>query len=293
MKICEHIEDLRNALKESRAQSLSIGLVPTMGALHAGHAALIHQARAANATVVVSIFVNPTQFGESEDFDHYPRTLEADLDLCRKAGVDLVFLPAALEMYPQPLQAHVAVEPLGNDLIGAIRPGHFRGVATVVCKLFNIVQPDRAYFGRKDFQQLTLIRRMVADLSFPIEVVGVPTVREADGLALSSRNARLDPNHRQASSVLSQALQRGSEMIEGGTRKPEPVLAAMRAMIEDEPLAELRSLDIRTAHHLEPVNQFTAEPVVILVTAQFGPVLLIDQREAQPAAGRSEPEEAR
>ncbi|MER0238070.1 pantoate--beta-alanine ligase [Fulvimarina sp. MAC8] len=291
MKICEHIEDLRAALKGSRAGNDSIGLVPTMGALHAGHEALIHKARTSDATVVVSIFINPTQFGESEDFERYPRTLDADLALCREAGVDVVFLPSAEEMYPKPLQTHVAVEPLGNDLIGAVRPGHFRGVATVVCKLFNIVQPDRAYFGRKDYQQLAIIGRMVSDLSFPIEIVGVSTVREADGLALSSRNSRLDPEHRTASSVLSRALNHGGEMIEAGESEPEAVLSAMRAMIKAEPLAELRSLDIRTARLLEPIERFGAELVVILVTAQFGPVLLIDQHEALPPTGRTERKE--
>lgn len=293
MKIYEQIEDLRRALKDKRSDNQSIGLVPTMGALHDGHEALIQTARAADAVVVVSIFVNPTQFGESEDFEHYPRTLEADLARCREAGVDMIFLPEAEEMYPRPLQAHIDVEPMGSDLIGAIRPGHFRGVATVVCKLFNIVQPDHAYFGRKDFQQFTLIRRMVDDLSFPIEVIGVPTVRERDGLALSSRNSRLDTEHRNAASVLSRALMHGSQMIESGESAPDAVLAAMRSMIEAEPLAELRSLDIRTAQRLEPIDSFDGEPVVILVTAQFGPVLLIDQQEAQPPRERSEREDRR
>ncbi|EAU40450.1 pantoate--beta-alanine ligase [Fulvimarina pelagi HTCC2506] len=261
-----------------------------MGALHAGHEALIRHARATDHTLVVSIFVNPTQFGEGEDFERYPRTLDADLELCRIGGVDVVFMPSADEMYPEPLQTHVAVEPLGDDLIGAVRPGHFRGVATVVCKLFNIVQPDRAYFGRKDFQQLALIRRMVADLSFPITIVGVPTVREADGLALSSRNSRLDPDNRRASLVLHRALKHGGKMIEAGEREPETVLSAMRSIIEGEPLASLRSLDIRTARLLHPVERFGEESVVMLVTAQFGPVLLIDQFEAQPPSGKTRSE---
>ncbi|MDY8109553.1 pantoate--beta-alanine ligase [Fulvimarina sp. 2208YS6-2-32] len=293
MQQFRRIDEVRNALEPFRAERRPIGLVPTMGALHRGHGTLIETARAQNDTVVVSIFVNPTQFGDTGDLDNYPRTLEADLELCRAIGVDMVFLPMVSDMYAEGEQTSVCVEPLGSDLIGRQRTGHFRGVTTVVSKLFNIVQPSRAYFGEKDFQQLGIIRRMVSDLFVPVEIVGVPTVRDADGLALSSRNARLDPAERAASVVLSKALMLGAALIEAGETEPEAVLSPMRAMIEAEPLADLKSLDIRSARHLDPVERIGEEPVVILVTAQFGSVLLIDQREARASGAGTQGESGR
>ncbi len=278
---------MRAALADCRARGESVGVVPTMGYLHAGHLKLVERACAENDVVVVTIFVNPTQFGPNEDLDAYPRDLERDLaQLATFAGVQ-VFAPTVAEMYPQRLQTSVDLAPLGQILIGAARPGHFRGVATVVTKLFNIVQPDRAYFGEKDYQQLTVIRRMVADLSSPITIVGVPTVREADGLAMSSRNVRLTPEDRDAAVVLARALDRGEALLRAGAAEPEPVLAAMREIIAAEPRADLASLDIRDAASLDAVTAIDERPVVILVTARFGDVLLIDQRVAEKAQGRA------
>ena len=281
MQRIDQIAALRAALAPSRRTGETIGLVPTMGYLHDGHLALVKRAAAECDRVVVTIFVNPTQFAPGEDLDSYPRDLAGDLEHLSVYPVDFVFAPAVAEMYPEPMQAHVAVEPLGDILIGEQRPGHFGGVATVVTKLFNIVQPDRAYFGEKDFQQLAVIRRMVADLAMPVAIVAVPTVREADGLALSSRNVRLAPEDRAAAAVLARALEEGTAMIAAGEGDPETVLAAMRATIAAEPRAELRSLDLRDAATLEPVARIGARPVVMLVTAMFGDVLLIDQRVAE------------
>ena len=282
MQTYETIDALRAALQLHRQTGRSIGVVPTMGYLHAGHLELVRRARAENETVVVTIFVNPTQFSPNEDFSSYPRDMERDLGLLQAAEVDMVFTPGVDVMYPEPLQTAVSLEPLGDMLIGAMRPGHFTGVATVVAKLFNIVQPNRAYFGEKDYQQFTVIRRMVADLNYPVEIVGVPTVREADGLAMSSRNVRLSAEDRRAARVLSAALSKGAAMIAAGESGPAEILEALAAMIADEPGVALRSLDIRNARDLSAIERID-RPVVLLVTAQVGPVLLIDQREAEPA----------
>ncbi|UIJ70558.1 pantoate--beta-alanine ligase [Aurantimonas sp. HBX-1] len=281
MQRIDQIAALRAALAPMRRAGETIGLVPTMGYLHDGHLALVKRAAAECDRVVVTIFVNPTQFAPGEDLDSYPRDLAGDLEQLAAYPVDFVFAPTVVEMYPEPMQAFVAVERLGDILIGAQRPGHFRGVATVVAKLFNIVQPDRAYFGEKDFQQLAVIHRMVADLAMPVAIVAVPTVREADGLALSSRNVRLSPEDRAAATVLARALEEGAAMIADGEGDPETVLAAMRTTIAAEPRATLRSLDLRDAATLEPVARIGARPVVMLVTANFGDVLLIDQRIAE------------
>ena len=202
MKICRDIASFRAVLAGFRKSGETIGLVTTMGALHAGHMALVAAAKANQTRVVATIFVNPTQFGDPADLEKYPRTEEADLAMFRAAGVDAVLIPEAGEIYSEGDQTIVETVELANVFHGAVRPGHFRGVATVVTKLFNIVQPDAAYFGEKDYQQLAVIRRMVRDLHFPLEIVGVPTVREADGLAMSSRNARLVPKDRASASVL-------------------------------------------------------------------------------------------
>ncbi|MCD2471795.1 pantoate--beta-alanine ligase [Jiella sp. MQZ9-1] len=287
MERYETIADLRASLAPARRAEHSIGVVPTMGYLHAGHLELVRRARAETDVVVVTIFVNPTQFGENDDFANYPRNMERDLALLRQAGVDAVFTPSVAEMYPAPLQTAIALKPLGDMLIGTVRPGHFTGVATVVAKLFNITQPTRAYFGEKDFQQLAVIRRMVADLDIPVEIVGVPTVREADGLAMSSRNVRLSPQDRVAARVLSAALREGAAMIAAGERDPQRVLAVLEEMIAAEPGVLLRSLDIGDAADLAAIATID-RPVVLLVTAMVGPVLLIDQQEAWPKAGREE-----
>lgn len=277
----ETIEALRAALQPVRQAGQSVGVVPTMGYLHDGHLELVRRARAENDRVVVTIFVNPTQFGPNEDFSTYPRDMERDLALLDAAKVDAVFTPGVEAMYPQPLQTTISLKPLGDMLIGRVRPGHFSGVATVVAKLFNIVQPTRAYFGEKDFQQLTVIRRMVADLNFPVEIVGVPTVREADGLAMSSRNVRLSPDDRRAARVLSAALAEGAAMIEAGEGDAARVVEQMTTTIAAEPGVALRSLDICDSRDLSVVERID-RPVVMLVTAEVGPVLLIDQREARP-----------
>ncbi|TFF19756.1 pantoate--beta-alanine ligase [Jiella endophytica] len=287
MERYETVAELRAALDAGRRTGKTIGLVPTMGFLHAGHLELVRRARAENDHVVVSIFVNPTQFGPNEDFSSYPRDMERDLQLLREAGVDAVFTPGVEAMYPEPLATSISLKPLGEMLIGKVRPGHFTGVATVVAKLFNIVQPTRAYFGEKDFQQLTVIRRMVRDLNFPIEIVGVPTVREEDGLAMSSRNVRLSEENRRAARVLSAALGKGAALVSAGESDAARVYAVMRQMIDAESGVALRSLDICDVRDLAAVERID-RPVVLLVTAEVGPVLLIDQREARPeeSAGR-------
>ncbi|HEY9055974.1 MAG TPA: pantoate--beta-alanine ligase [Aurantimonas sp.] len=285
MQLFERIAPLRAALRGHRLAGETIGVVPTMGYLHAGHLKLVERAVAESDRVVVTIFVNPTQFGPNEDLDAYPRDLESDLRQLGGLPVDHVFAPPVDEMYGRPMQAFVEVKPLGDILIGEARPGHFRGVATVVTKLFNIVQPDRAYFGEKDYQQLTIIRRMVADLEMPIEIVAVPTVREADGLAMSSRNVRLSPSDRAAATVLARALDKGERLVAGGERDAGLILASTRAVIEAEPRADLRSLDLRDAATLDAVERIGARPVVLLVTARFGDVLLIDQRVAASDGG--------
>src|SRR5690348_1746486 len=205
MKVCQSVRELRQALETARKSDKVIGLVPTMGALHAGHEALIRRARQNAGILVVSIFVNPLQFGPNEDYGKYPRALPKDLEICQRCGADLIFAPSVEEMYPLPQLTVVDVTRVSEHFCGAFRPGHFRGVATVVLKLFHIVQPDRAWFGEKDMQQFAIIRRMVTDLNLPIEIIGIPTVRESDGLALSSRNQYLSVTERRAAPVLYRA----------------------------------------------------------------------------------------
>lgn len=271
--------DLRSALAArlgDRAQSRSVGFVPTMGALHAGHIALIHRARAevgADGAVVVSIFVNPTQFAPGEDLDRYPRTLEADLAACAEAGADVVFTPAVEEMYPGGVvDGGVTVDPglLGTVLEGASRPTHFRGVLTVVAKLFGLVRPDLAVFGQKDYQQLALIRRMAAELCQGVEVVGAETVRETDGLALSSRNRFLDPTQRTQALVLSAALRAAQGAAAGGA---DAALQAARAVLDDAAGVELDYLEL-TGTDLGPAP--TSGEARLLVAARVGSTRLID-----------------
>ena len=286
MQLLSTISALRERLDTERAAGRTVGLVPTMGYLHQGHMALAERAKRENDIVVLTIFVNPTQFGPNEDLATYPRDLPRDLDLCRAHGVDLVFAPDVAEIYPEPIGTHVEVEGLSDMLIGRHRPGHFRGVATVVTKLFHIAEPHRAYFGEKDFQQLTVIRRMARDLSFRTEIIGVATVREADGLAASSRNARLTPEDRAAAVVLSRALDGAERAARLGERSGARLLAEARALIEAEPRARLQSLDLCDAETLEPLESLSERPAVLLVTAHFGQVLLIDQRVLPlPTAG--------
>ncbi|HOQ30401.1 MAG TPA: pantoate--beta-alanine ligase [Armatimonadota bacterium] len=275
MSVTERIEELRSLLAPARREGRSIGFVPTMGYLHAGHLTLMQRAREENDVVVASIFVNPLQFGPKEDYQRYPRDLARDAELAREAGVDFIFAPSVEEMYPQEMLAQVDVARITDRLEGAARPGHFRGVATVVAKLFNIVQPDRAYFGQKDYQQLLVIRRMVRDLSYPIEVVAVPTVREEDGLAMSSRNSYLNPQERQAATVLIRALRLGRERIESGERNAQRVRTAMQELIAQEPLARLEYLSIADPETLCEQETITA-PAFLSLAVFIGKTRLID-----------------
>ena len=246
-----------------------------MGALHAGHKRLIDLARSECDLVIVSIFVNPLQFDRQDDLERYPRTLDADVALCSASGVDVVFAPSSLEMYPSPPVCVVDVGRVADHLCGRFRPGHFRGVATVVMKLFEITQPDRAYFGEKDAQQLAVIRHLVSDLNVPVEIVGVPTVREADGLALSSRNQRLQPGERRVATVLYEALKDAQARIAAGEREAARVTAAAREMIERQPAVKLEYLEIVDPLDMQPVARIDG-PVVAAGAIWVGGVRLID-----------------
>jgi pantoate--beta-alanine ligase len=264
--------DLRAALEHA---ARPVGLVPTMGWLHEGHTSLIARARAESATVVVSIFVNPRQFGESADFTRYPRNEARDLAVCRTAGVDLVFAPSVEEVYPTGFDTTVVVGAIADPLEGAARPGHFEGVATVVAILFALVGAERAYFGAKDAQQVRVIRRMALDLALPTEVVALPTVREADGLAMSSRNARLTPEARAAAPVVRRALLDARARYEAGERSADALRTVMRDVLEAESLAELdyvSAADDATLAELEVIDR----PALLSVAVRFGDVRLID-----------------
>ena len=253
----------------------TVGFVPTMGYLHEGHLALVKQARIENFAVIVSIYVNPAQFGPREDFGAYPRDLHRDLELLRGGGVDIVFVPADDEMYPPGFSSWVDVEKVTERLEGASRPGHFRGVATIVAKLFNIVQPSRAYFGQKDAQQVVVIKRMVADLNMGIEIVVVPTVRESDGLAMSSRNIYLSPKERQAATILFKALTLARKLGRGGEKDAEKIRRQMTALIQKEPLAQIDYVSIADAETLEELNLID-RPAVASLVVRIGKTRLID-----------------
>lgn len=253
----------------------SVGFVPTMGYLHEGHLSLVRAARAANDHVFVSIFVNPTQFAPDEDFATYPRDTERDLDLLRAEGVDYVFMPSGAEMYPEGFEARVDVGAVGARLEGASRPGHFLGVATVVLKLFNIVRPTRAYFGQKDAQQLVVVRKMVRDLDLDVEVVPMPTVREADGLAMSSRNAYLSPVEREAAAVLWQALSLAQEMWTRGARDAEAFRARMRELIEGESLASVDYVSVADPETLVGLERIQG-PALVSIAVRVGRTRLVD-----------------
>ena len=270
------IAGLRARLGEARAAGQTVGLVPTMGFLHAGHRSLIERARAENDVVVVSIFVNPLQFNPGEDFDDYPRDLGRDLDVCATAGADVVFVPELAEMYPEPVTTVVHVGALADVLCGVARPGHFDGVATVVAKLFAIVGECSAYFGEKDFQQLRLVRRMAADLSLPVRVVGCPTVREPDGLALSSRNAYLSESERGQAPVLRRALEAGAALVESGETDAGVVEAEMAAVVATATLAEIDYTAAVSAATLAQDRQPLHGDVRLLVAVRFGRARLID-----------------
>lgn len=266
------------------------GLVPTMGALHAGHTALIKASVRENPATIVSIFVNPTQFDRAEDLTSYPRTFDDDLGRCESLGVSAVFAPSDREMYPSEPRAAVSVASLTSNLCGKFRPGHFDGVATVVTKLFQIVQPGRAYFGEKDYQQLAIIRRLVADLNIPVEIRGVPTVREPDGLALSSRNRRLAPDHRAAAAAIPRALKAVQEATRSGPTKPASALAPGLRILHQEPQLRPEYLEIVDPVTLEPAETLS-RPVRIAAAVWAGEVRLIDNLPAEPRATSAEEEQ--
>lgn len=275
MNVVSSVAEVRAQVKEWRRLGLSVGLVPTMGYLHEGHKSLIVRAVAENDRVVVSDFVNPIQFGPSEDLESYPRDIEADARLCESAGAHLVFHPRPQDMYEPDFCTYVDMQGLTEGLCGKTRPTHFRGVCTVVSKLFHIVTPDRAYFGQKDAQQLAVIRRMVRDLNFDIEIVGCPIVREKDGLAKSSRNTYLNAEERKAAVVLSRAVELGRSMMEKGERSASVVLSAMKGLIEKEPLARIDYVEMVDAVSMQPVTQ--AEGAVLCAMAVYvGKTRLID-----------------
>jgi pantoate--beta-alanine ligase len=269
------IAEVRGAVAAARARGLRIGFVPTMGALHEGHAALLRAAKAASDFVVVSIFVNPTQFGPKEDFAKYPRTLEADRKLCADAGADLIFAPAVEEMYPANSLTFVEVGKLGDHLCGASRPGHFRGVCTVVLKLFNIVRPDAAHFGAKDYQQARVLSQMVRDLNVPVEMRVEPTVREPDGLALSSRNRYLTPAERAVAPRIYQALQAVRAKARAGETDAAELEAALRADLEAIPGARVDYASVVGAEALQPLAALD-RPAVAAVAVFLGATRLID-----------------
>jgi pantoate--beta-alanine ligase len=278
------IAALRAAVAGRRSAG-PIGYVPTMGALHAGHASLIARAREECGTVVVSIFVNPIQFDRPEDLERYPRSLEADAAVCRAHGVDVIFAPSVEEMYPTPLECHVDVGRLADHLCGRSRPGHFRGVATVVLKLFQIVQSDRAYFGEKDAQQLAIVRRLVQDFSVPIVIVGVPTVREADGLALSSRNQRLSAAERQLAPALYRALRRVQSDIASGVDDVGELTQAATSEIPKDDRLRLEYLELVDPLDFQPVARIDG-PVVAAGALWVGNTRLIDNVTCTPSARR-------
>lgn len=273
--ITSTIDEARKAVAAARAQRKCIGLVPTMGALHAGHISLIRAARAENVFVIVSIFVNPTQFGPKEDLSRYPRPFDKDVQICAEENVDLIFHPTPEIMYSPTFETYVEVHQLQTVLCGAARPGHFRGVATVVLKLFNILQPDVAYFGQKDAQQARILMQMVRDLDVPVELKMCPIVREPDGLALSSRNVYLDAAQRNNATVLHRSLQRMRERIDAGERDAADLLKEARAMIEATPGARIDYVAIVDFDRLQPLTRLQGK-VLMAVAVYFGATRLID-----------------
>lgn len=275
MRIFHTIAEIREFVRQARAKGHSIGFVPTMGYLHEGHLELMRRAREQCDTVVVSIFVNPTQFGPGEDLASYPRDLERDARMAEGVGADAIFNPGAEEIYPPGYCTYVDVERITEYLCGASRPGHFRGVATVVSKLFNIVKPDYAFFGQKDAQQVLIIKRMAADLNMEVEVVTVPTVRERDGLAMSSRNVYLEPEQRRAALVLSKSLNRAAEEVRAGERNAAKIRQLVIDMIKAEPLADIDYVEIYSHPDLEPVESIEGQALLALAV-RMGRARLID-----------------
>lgn len=275
MKIVTSIKSMQLISRRIKERGCRIGFVPTMGALHQGHLSLIRRARKDNESVVVSIFVNPAQFGPREDFDKYPRDFKKDSRLCSEAGVDFIFYPCAQEMYPEGYKTYITVNGLSDVLCGRSRPGHFRGVATVVSKLFNIVQADVAYFGQKDAQQAIIIKKMVSDLNMPVNVKILPTIREKDGLAMSSRNVYLGKDERKESVVLYQALVLAGKMVKKGTRICAVIIKKMKSLIEKSKNAKIDYVEIVDLDNLSPIKEIKDKALVALAV-RIGKTRLID-----------------
>ncbi|HET7205142.1 MAG TPA: pantoate--beta-alanine ligase [Terriglobales bacterium] len=275
MEIFRTVEAMRSSSRSLRREGKRIGFVPTMGALHEGHLSLVRAAKAQSDVVAVSIFVNPTQFGPNEDFSRYPRTFERDCKLLEQEGVEFLFAPAGEEMYPPGATTYVTVESMSDKLCGRSRPGHFRGVTTVVSKLFNIVEADLAFFGQKDAAQVAIIKRLVRDLDIPVEIVVCPIVRETDGLAMSSRNAYLDPQQRKSALVLSRALRGVRQAFDQGERNPAELIAAGKKLFEEEPSVKLDYLEVVNPETLDALNELTT-PALVAVAAYVGNTRLID-----------------
>lgn len=275
MDIKYTVKDVREQINKWKRQGLSIGYVPTMGYLHEGHRSLIEAARANNDKVVVSIFVNPMQFAPSEDLDSYPRDLEKDAKMCNDAGVDLIFHPEPSEMYNDGFCSYVDMNGLTTELCGKTRPTHFRGVQTVVLKFFNIIKPDRAYFGQKDAQQLAVIKRMVADLNVDVEIIGCPIIRESDGLAKSSRNTYLNPDERKAALILNKSLKLGRELIKSGETDSKAVIKAISDNINTEPLAKIDYVNVVDFSTITPVDKI-GKSVLVAIAVYIGKTRLID-----------------
>jgi len=276
MQIINKISDMRDFVSEAKKKGSTIGLVPTMGYLHEGHLSLIRRAAADNSIVVTSIFVNPIQFGPSEDFDSYPRDMKRDSILAEQAWCDVIFAPSAADMYPSGFKTYVEVTDITEKLCGASRPGHFRGVTTVVAKLFNIIQPDKAYFGQKDAQQLVVIKRMAEDLNFPITIVPMPIVRESDGLAMSSRNKYLSPEERKAALVLSRALFSARDLVIAGERNKKTILENAKQILAAEPLAQPEYVELVDADTLADAGSEISGKVMLAIAAKIGKTRLID-----------------
>jgi len=280
MKIISHIIDMQRWSEARRLEGKKVAFVPTMGFLHEGHLSLVREGKKRGDVVIVSIFVNPLQFNQQADFATYPRSLERDQRLLEEVGTDVLFYPAAQEMYPQGCQTAVEVDKVSRPLCGAFRPGHFRGVATVVAKLFNITKPHVALFGEKDFQQCVVIKRMVEDLNFDLEILPMPTVREPDGLAMSSRNARLSPAERQTSLCLARALNRAQELVSHGKRQASTILRAVQETVTREGGVRVEYISLCHPETLEEVSEVSG-PTLLALAVWVGDVRLIDNRVIQ------------
>lgn len=293
MEIIRRVRLMKELCRQARTAGRRIGFVPTLGALHEGHLSLIRRAREVADIVIVSVFVNPTQFAPNEDFDTYPRNLPRDVDLCIAEGVDYVFAPPEIEIYPAGAQAYVDVGELGSRLEGLRRPGHFRGVATVVTKLLQVVQPHIAAFGQKDAQQAVIVRRVVQDLMMDVEVLVLPIVRDTDGVALSSRNARLAPEEREAARALPQALEQARRIVAEGQRSAERILAAAREVLEAQERLSIDYVELVDPEWLESVDHLGREALLVIAvhagkTRLLDNVLLRPERPASPAGGARE-----